>query len=155
MNSKRLALLGAVLCAAVMAVPQTAAQASPINHERSSPVNHERSSPINHDVAPTSAAAAADGHLYSYNEINYGSYCASWAGDSSNWGSCQDRSSSLWNNGFPGAYDDVWVFEGINYTGARRGLYQGAEIPNNAAYTFDGTSLSLNDNISSHHWTNL
>ncbi|MCI3221771.1 hypothetical protein [Streptomyces sp. NP-1717] len=57
-------------------MPQTAAQASPINHERSSPVNH--------DVAPTWAAAAADGYLYSYNEINYVNNWASWAGDSSN-----------------------------------------------------------------------
>ncbi|WP_405817499.1 hypothetical protein OG705_00555 [Streptomyces sp. NBC_00838] len=57
-------------------MPQTAAQASPINHERSSPVNH--------DVAPTWAAAAADGYLYSYNEINYVNNWASWAGNSSN-----------------------------------------------------------------------
>ncbi|MFF3489641.1 hypothetical protein ACFYXC_41480 [Streptomyces sp. NPDC002701] len=130
-----------------MTVPQTAAQASPINDEKTSLINH--------DVTPTSAVPAADGYLYSYNEINYVDFCSSWLNDSSNWGSCQDRSSSLWNNGFPGAYDDVWVFEGLNYTGAKRGLYQGAEIPNNAAYTFDGTSLSLNDNISSHRWTNL
>ncbi|PDP88127.1 hypothetical protein CQJ94_08350 [Glycomyces fuscus] len=112
------------------------------------------------EVRSHTAAAAADGRLYAYYDFNYNRYCASWAGNSSNWGACRNTTSSLWNNGYPGNLDDVWVYWGLNHSGARRGVHNGVALANLSQWTFDantgsGSGQALNNNISSHMWTNL
>ncbi|MFC5144819.1 peptidase inhibitor family I36 protein [Streptomyces aureoversilis] len=108
----------------------------------------------------TSAAPPADGKLYAYEGYNYTGFSCSWTGNSNNWGQCRNQASSLWNNGFPGNLDDVWVYWAPNRTEARRGVHNGVAISNLATVTFDagtgkGAGQNLNDNISSHQWTNL
>ncbi len=112
------------------------------------------------EARPYTEAAAADGRLYAYYDYNYQRYCASWSGDSKNWGRCRNTTSSLWNNGYPGDYDDVRVYWGLNHSGAYRGVHNGVGLANLSRWTFDrntgaGSGQSLNNNISSHMWVNL
>jgi hypothetical protein len=105
-------------------------------------------------------AAAADGRLYAYYDYDYRRLCNSWSGNSSNWGACRNTTSSLWNNGYPGNLDDVWVYWGLNHSGARRGVHNGVALANLGHWHFDadtgaGSGQPLNNNISSHRWTNL
>ncbi|MET9460912.1 hypothetical protein ABZY05_38615 [Streptomyces canus] len=112
-------------------------------------------------AAPTvPAGVQADGNLHLYRDTNYNNYCAGYVGNSANWGSCRNQVSSLWNNGYPGSLDDVWVYYSTDYRGARRGVYNGVAIPDLAPYPFDagtgtGAGESINNNIASHKWTNL
>lgn len=105
-------------------------------------------------ASPTTAAAA-DGNLYVYRDYNFTTLCGRWPGNKPNWGGCGGTISSLWNNGYPGSYDDVWVYSGINYTGYKRGVYNGVRLPDLRGYKFDGSSVVLDNNIWSHKWTNL
>jgi hypothetical protein len=109
-------------------------------------------------AAPTSAQA--DGLLYLWKDTNYQNSCAAYAGNSSDWGNCDNVVSYLWNNGYPGSLDDVWLYYLPNYQGARRGVYNGVRIPDLAPYPFDagtgsGAGQSINNNVMSHKWTNL
>ncbi|WP_236567981.1 MULTISPECIES: hypothetical protein [unclassified Nocardiopsis] len=86
--------------------------------------------------------------------------CGSWTGDSSNWKACRNTTSSLWNNGCPGNLDDVWAYWGLNHSGARRGVHNGVVLNDLRQWTFDpgtgsGSGQALNNNVSSHRWTNL
>lgn len=113
------------------------------------------------DTAPASPAGAqADGYLYVYYDLNYVGPCGKWSGNSPNWGVCRNQVTSVWNNGYPGNLDDVWLYYGLNYTGARRGVYNGVYIADLRPYPFDagtgtGAGQSINDNVASHRWTNL
>ena len=98
--------------------------------------------------------------LHVYQDLGYGRWCADWAGEAPDWGYCRNKVSSLQNNGYPGNLDDIWVYWGLNYTGARRGVHHGVGIRDLRSYTFDpntgpGSGESLGNNISSHRWTNL
>jgi hypothetical protein len=114
-------------------------------------------------VAPASPAGVsvqADGNLHLYRDVNYGNYCRGYVGNSTDWGTCRNQVSSLWNNGYPGDLDDVWLYWGTNYSGARRGVHNGVSIADLQPYTFDagtgtGAGQSINNNVSSHKWTNL
>ncbi|MFF0738775.1 hypothetical protein ACFYVL_00040 [Streptomyces sp. NPDC004111] len=113
------------------------------------------------DTDPSSPPSAAPtGFLHVYYNTDYSGWCDDWSGEAPDWGSCRNEVSSLHNNGYPGDLDDIWVYWGLNYTGARRGVYRGAGLTDLRFYTFDantgpGSGESLNDNISSHKWTNL
>jgi hypothetical protein len=109
------------------------------------------------EQGPTTAGAAmaADGFLHLYRDFNFRGWCGSFARDAANWGSCDNAVSSLHNNGYPGPYEDVWVFEGAGYSGARRGVHVGVFLPDLSGIAYDGTGLSLNNTISSHLWTNF
>ncbi|MEU7722088.1 hypothetical protein [Streptomyces tibetensis] len=111
-------------------------------------------------VPAVPAGVQADGYLHLYSGTDYRDYCTGYVGNSANWGACRNVISSLWNNGYPGNLDDVWVYYRINYGGARRGVYNGVAISDLGPYPFDagtgaGAGQSINDNISSHKWTNL
>ncbi|MEU1372307.1 peptidase inhibitor family I36 protein [Streptomyces triculaminicus] len=111
-------------------------------------------------VAGPDSIKAPDGNLYAWYHLNYQGPACTWAGNSSNWGSCKNQATSLWNNGYPGNLDDVWVYWGSGYTGAGRGVYNGVALPDLRQYTFDagtgrGAGEQLNDNIASHRWVNL
>ncbi|ASU84044.1 hypothetical protein CDO52_15720 [Nocardiopsis gilva YIM 90087] len=102
---------------------------------------------------------AADGKLHGYYGFNRTNHCYGWESNDKDWGVCRNRVSSLWNNGYPGNYDDVWVYWGRNHSGARRGVYNGVVLNDLRKWTYDpggaGAGEALNNNISSHQWTNL
>lgn len=119
-------------------------------------------------VAPLTAQAsesappapAATGLLHVYYDTGYINWCDDWSGEAPDWGSCRNQVSSLHNNGYPGALDDIWVYWGLNYTGARRGVANGVGLSDLRLYAFDantgsGSGQALNDNISSHRWANI
>ncbi|MFF1448373.1 hypothetical protein ACFVYF_09495 [Streptomyces sp. NPDC058274] len=117
-------------------------------------------------VTPLTAQASSGpallppGSLYVYYNTGYSGWCDDWSGEAPDWGSCRNQVSSLFNNGYPGNLDDIWVYWGLNYTGARRGVYQGVGLSDLRQWKFDantgpGSGEWLNDNISSHRWTNL
>ncbi len=107
------------------------------------------------------ATAQSDGYFYSYNGTGFTNLCGRWSGNSPNWGVCRNKTESLWNNGYPGAFDDVLVYWGLNYTGAYRGVCNGDALPDVSGLTFDwsngaaGHGESLWHNISSHKWATL
>lgn len=141
MGTLRTTLIGAALAAVTVAATPLAAQAS-------------------EPVPRSSAGRVADGLLHVYYNTGYSGWCDDWSGEAPDWGSCRNQVSSLWNNGYPGNLDDIWVYWGLNYTGARRGVYNGVGLSDLRQWTFDantgpGSGEWLNDNISSHRWTNL
>ncbi|WP_462188444.1 MULTISPECIES: hypothetical protein [unclassified Frankia] len=144
----------AVSAASAVVLPATA-QAAPQTGRPSAPA-----------TAPdASATATADGHLHLWRDTEavdpFGnSWCTSYLSDSDDWGSCRNQISSLWNNGYPGSLDDVWLYWGTHQTHARRGVYNGVYLPDLAPYTFDagtgrGAGQSIDNNVASHRWTNL
>lgn len=151
MRMSRSLVLGTALVAlGTGLLPAVTAQAAPATDRTTSA-----------SAVPTvPSGVQADGNLHLYRDINYANYCRGYVGNSSDWGTCRNQISSLWNNGYPGNLDDVWVYWGTGPSGARRGVYNGVAIPNLAPYTFDagtgaGSGQSINDNISAHRWTNL
>ncbi|WP_030206297.1 hypothetical protein [Streptomyces sp. NRRL S-87] len=118
---------------------------------------------------PTTATAAArpapqvadpNGYVYAWYDVNFQNLCGWWTGNAANWGDCWNRASSLWNNRYPGANDDIFVYWGLNCSKARRGVYNGVYLADLTQWPFDwgtgqGSGTSLNDNIASHCVTNL
>ncbi|MDN3293315.1 peptidase inhibitor family I36 protein [Streptomyces ficellus] len=110
--------------------------------------------------ARTAAVAAADGNLYAWEHSWKGGRVAAWSGNSSNWAdrNMRNQASSVHNNGYPGAYDDVRLYWDANYGGASYCLPNGSYLmdmrydyfPHNGA----GGGQAMNDNISSHRWVN-
>lgn len=153
MNTIRALLTGAVLAATtVLAAPLTAAA------EHALPASHDAPATESAPTAPH--GAAADGYLHVYYGFNFTDYCGGWVGNSSHWGACRNRTASLWNNGYPGGFDDVRVYWGTNYTGANRGVHNGVALGDLRQWTFDnntgpGSGQWLYRNISSHLWVNL
>ncbi|MFD6289233.1 hypothetical protein [Streptomyces sp. NPDC060205] len=143
MRSSRSILIGAALATLVLGATPLTAQAA------------GSTSP-----SPSPAGSAANGQLMLYYNINYDNWCDDWAGESPDWGACRNKVSSIYNNGYPGNLDDVWVYWGLNYTGARRGIANGVGLSDLRLWTFDantgsGSGQALNDNISSHVWANI
>ncbi|MFI0977623.1 peptidase inhibitor family I36 protein [Streptomyces sp. NPDC021093] len=141
MNRLRTALAGTGIALALTTLPVTAQAAEA-------------------PAVPAPSGAAADGKLHVYLDFNYVGECAAWTGNSTNWGTCRNKVSSLRNSGYPGSLDDVWVYYAPNYGGAKRGVHNGVGLDNLTKWTFDpntgsGSGQQLNDNISSHKWTNL
>ncbi|WP_267243602.1 hypothetical protein [Streptomyces sp. PR69] len=153
MNTGRLSLAAATLTLAALTA-LTALTAVP--SANAAPAGESAPRPT---AAPVSAAAP-DGHLHAYFDINFRNYCGGWVGNAGNWGQCRNKASSLWNNGYPGNLDDVWVHWDTGCRGARRGVHNGVALADLRRWTFDrntgpGSGEALNDNISSHCWTNL
>jgi hypothetical protein len=151
MRMSRTLVLGAVLAAlGTGLLPALTAQAAP-------GTDRATSAPAAPALPP---GVQADGNLHLYRGINFTDYCRGYVGDSADWGTCRNQVSSLWNNGYPGNLDDVWVYWGTNHSGARRGVHNGVSIADLSPYTFDagtgtGAGQSINNNIASHRWTNL
>ncbi|GAA3737393.1 hypothetical protein [Salinactinospora qingdaonensis] len=100
-------------------------------------------------------ALQADGYFYAYTHAGYNTLCHRWEGNARHWGHCNDKVSSVLNNGFPGHLDDVWVYKHAGYNSPGRGIYNGVGISNLRNFTYDGTNQHMNDSISSHRWVNL
>ena len=70
----------------------------------------------------------------------------------------RNQASVLWDNGYAGSYEDVNLYWGLGYTGSRACIANGCAysylagwyVPNNGS----GGRETLNDNISSHVWSN-
>lgn len=115
-------------------------------------------------IGVPSAAQAADGKVYAYQNWNFGGTYCGWVGNDTDWGSCSpagsmlNRASSLWNNGYAGGYDDVNFYWGKSYTGAWDCLSNGTYWTNlqNQYFAYGaglaGYHQSTNDNIASHKW---
>ncbi|OXM59120.1 hypothetical protein [Amycolatopsis vastitatis] len=107
------------------------------------------------------ATAQADGYFYTYNGTGFTDFCGRWSGPSSYWGACANQDESLWNNGYPGALDDVLIYWGRNQTGAWRGVCNGNALSNVSGLTFDysggasGHGEPIWHNIASHRWATL
>ncbi|MEU5977875.1 peptidase inhibitor family I36 protein [Streptomyces sp. NPDC047315] len=100
-------------------------------------------------------AAAADGHFYLYNGYFFTGARAGYFGNASNYGSSDNTASSLWNNGYPGALDDVRVYLDARYAGPSRGIHNGVALADLQQWRYDGTNRSLDNSISSHKWVDL
>jgi hypothetical protein len=104
-------------------------------------------------------AKAADGYFYIYNEPDFnGSSCGftgNWDDytDAGDCGDVNDRTTSLWNNGYPGGFDDVFVYAGIEY-GYPYGCLGNGDSWQNLSLGIerfsDGTTMD--NRISSHAW---
>ncbi|MFC4464658.1 hypothetical protein ACFPH6_08830 [Streptomyces xiangluensis] len=149
-----LAALG--LTALTLSAVPGAAQASDLDRDLS----------LRPAAADAEVGPAANGYFYAYeHEKRGGKYCR-WDWHSANWGSCspggnlRNQASSLQNSGYPGTLEDVNVYWGLNYTGAWYCLGNGRYLENIVHIRFgpngggQGDNESLNDNISSHKWSN-
>ncbi|MCD7441366.1 peptidase inhibitor family I36 protein [Streptomyces lincolnensis] len=124
-------------------------------------------------AAAPRAAAAEDGRLHAWVDPNQrGAHC-SWSGNKRDWdygddgvtGNCEpmrNRASSLENRGFGGGYDDVDLYYNQDQSGvyaclghgdAWYDLTGGDYIFNFGLPWWSGKNESVNDNISSHSWT--
>jgi hypothetical protein len=143
MRKTRNILIGAALAALVLGVTPLTAQAA------------GTTSPT-----PSPAGSAANGQLMLYYDPGYSNWCDDWSGESPDWGKCRNKVSSIYNDGYVAYLDDVWVYWGLNYTGARRGIERGVGMDDLRLYSFDantgsGSGQALNDNISSHVWAHI
>lgn len=142
MNAKRVCVGTAIAALALAALPSTAQAASP--------------QPLPRGEA---GIQAADGKLHAWGDPYRGGGHCEWSGSSDNWGhtwwGCGDWASSIHNNGYPGNLDDVWVYKDAGRSGFRRGIHNGVYLADLGPFNFDGTNITLNNNISSHEWTNL
>jgi hypothetical protein len=83
---------------------------------------------------------------------------ATWYDDSSNWvdRNMRNQASSVHNNGFAGAYDDVLLYWDAGHGGAayclRNGNYLMDMRYDRFPYNGTGGGQAMNDNISSHRW---
>lgn len=96
-----------------------------------------------------------DGRVWIYEGYHYGVMCNAFSGSPDELGFCHDKTSSLCNHGWPGGLDDVWVYQHTSYQGGKRGVYNGVCIADLRQYRFDGTNISMDNQISSILWTNL
>jgi hypothetical protein len=122
-------------------------------------------------VVTAPAASAADGNVYAFEgTYNSGPYCA-WSGDDGDWSTCSgggvnrnmlNKASSLWNNGYPGSYDDVNFYYNQGQGGAWACLGNGdawADLSLGHEIFSWGPGLAghggrINDDIASHKWVN-
>jgi hypothetical protein len=99
--------------------------------------------PLAAEAAPAPAGApqstvqpAAADAVYFYYDINLRGQCGVFPG-SGNIPPCINLARSMWNNHVPGSLGDILAYCGADYTGASRGVYQGAVLNNLANYKFD------------------
>ncbi|MFB7031329.1 MULTISPECIES: hypothetical protein [unclassified Streptomyces] len=111
-------------------------------------------------VAAGTTTAAADGYLYAWEHSWKGGRQATWADYSDNWAdrNMRNQASSVHNNGFAGAYEDVRLFWHTDQSGAWYCLGNGSYLMDmrydRFPYNGNGGGEPLNDNISSHDWVN-
>lgn len=108
----------------------------------------------------SSTRAAADGNLYAWEHSWKNGRQAAWYGDSTNWAdrNMRNQASSVDNQGYAGAYDDVRLYWDVSYGGASYCLPNANYLmdmrydyfPHNGA----GGGQALDNNISSHRWVN-
>lgn len=142
MRKFALALTGLVLAISGLVAIPAAAQAATAGTQTALPA----------------ATVQADGNFYAYIDINFSGGVCAWSGNSNDWGSCKNRASSVWNNGFVETIDDVLLYWGTNNSGASYCVSVGVSIANLVPVHFNragaGLGQSLNDNVASHRWVN-
>ncbi|MGW7056300.1 hypothetical protein [Streptomyces sp. NPDC054887] len=104
------------------------------------------------------AAAAADGLLYAWEHSWKGGRQATWSNSSSDWAdrNMRNQASSVHNNGYAGAYEDVRLYWDTGNVGAAYCLGNGNYLmdmrydyfPHNG----NGGGQAMNDNVASHRW---
>ncbi|MCN9244824.1 hypothetical protein NGF19_29275 [Streptomyces sp. RY43-2] len=109
-----------------------------------------------HPVQEAASPFAADGKFHIYRDAGYKNECAASSGNVSDYRNlgCNDQVSSVINSGYPGNFDDVWMYKDAGYTGSRRGIYNGVGIIDLQWFAYDD-GAPMNDTMSSHKWTNL
>jgi hypothetical protein len=123
-------------------------------------------------LATATAAMAADGYVYAYDQPygwSRGGDACRWYGNDTDWGNCswygrtlsmKNRASALWNNGYAGGYDKVNFYWGTGYYGAWACLGVGdywADLPlGREHFTWGagkpGYGQVVNNNVASHKW---
>ncbi len=111
--------------------------------------------PVAASTQGTEVGVQADGNFYAYYRLNRTQQCGAWAGNALDMGSCGLGAESVWNNGFPGARDDVFVHQGTRCGGERRGIYNGVWLDDLRQWNFDGTVTALWHNLRSFCWVQL
>ncbi|MET8081376.1 peptidase inhibitor family I36 protein [Streptomyces sp. NPDC005303] len=130
--------------------------------EAPAPTPASKSAATTATAAPS--AAAADGYFYAWEGANRtGKYCR-WLGDDTNWTTCspggnmRNQASSIENRGYPGSYPNVMVYWDTGYGGTDACIDAGWYYADLSQWVFlnpgSGQGETLNDNISSHQWTN-
>ncbi|AIG76145.1 Putative secreted protein [Amycolatopsis japonica] len=117
------------------------------------------------------AVAAADGLLHVWEHPFAGGKHCTWVGKSNNWDECgmRNKGSDIWNNGYAGNNDDVWLHYNTSNTGAYVCIGRGTSWNNLTsinppppgtqritfwANTGSGSGQPIADNVASHEWGN-
>ncbi|MGW5324502.1 hypothetical protein [Streptomyces sp. NPDC004014] len=115
-------------------------------------------------AGPAKSAAAANGYFYAWEAANRGGHQCAWQYDAGDWSTCggfnmRNKASSLENRGYAGVGEDVDLFWSTWYSGAHNCLPNGMYLNDLTGIYFlwdgkSGQGQSMNDNISSHRWSN-
>ncbi|MET9508989.1 hypothetical protein ABZX62_11015 [Streptomyces flavidovirens] len=144
MNRGRFLLAAAAVVTALGLAPTTAQAAAP------APVGAEAGATVQ----------AADGQLYAWEHSWKGGRQATWVNSSSDWAdrNMRNQASSVHNNGYAGAYEDVRLYWGVGHTGASYCLGNGNYLMDMRydRFPYNGTEGGevMNDNVASHRWGN-
>ncbi|MEW2074607.1 peptidase inhibitor family I36 protein [Streptomyces sp. NPDC013433] len=96
-----------------------------------------------------------NGNVYAWDGFDcQGTQLVATPGNSSNWGSANDRASSVMNRGFTGTLSIVAFYFLENYAGGHACLQPGELYADNLSDNFFSTGPTVNDNIRSHRWVN-
>ncbi|MEV0912674.1 hypothetical protein [Streptomyces hokutonensis] len=111
--------------------------------------------------SPTAAHAQpsnADGKLHVWNDPEATGTECTWTGSAGTWGACENKGSTIWNNGYSGI-DAVDLYWGEFHTGAHACISRGDwwETAGGTYHFTYGQGLqgfgdNVNDNIASHQW---
>ncbi|MFF3489666.1 peptidase inhibitor family I36 protein [Streptomyces sp. NPDC002701] len=106
-------------------------------------------------------AAAPDGRVYVYVDLNFtGTWCGMPGNqqDYRNISDCPDmdnKTTSVWNNGYVATFDDVRLYRDYVYSGPNMCISVGDSWGNlDLGYEVFNTGEHANDKISSHIWAN-
>lgn len=102
------------------------------------------------------------GDFCSYNQVNGGGLCWKYSGNGPNMNNCANTDQSVFNNGYAGTYDVVFMYWGPNYEGAYTCLTQGNywlyatdyKFNNHAPSDFllDAYGETVASNVESYKW---
>lgn len=96
-----------------------------------------------------------NGNVYAWEGFDCsGTQLIATAGSSGNWGSGNDRASSVMNRGFTGNLSIVAFYFLENYEGGHACLQPGELYADNLSDNFFSSGPVVNDNIRSHRWVN-
>ena len=114
-------------------------------------------------ATPAAESACPSSYFCAWVNANYDIGPGQWAGDNPDWldfaqsscadGTWNDCASSIYNHGTSG--DSVEVYQNVNYGGASACIPDDSAYANLANYDYPGTTISMNDSISSNYWNTL
>jgi Peptidase inhibitor family I36 len=112
-------------------------------------------------LLPAGAPAGCPaGDFCSYNQTNGGDLCLKYYGNVPDMENCGNTDQSVFNNGYTGTYDVVFMYWGVNYIGAYTCLTQGNYWLTATDYKFNnrdssddyGYGESVGSNVESFKW---